>query len=49
MIREVKSAIVNARAGNQGTAAGAEGGAAADILVLGTNAQAAGYYGRFPG
>jgi hypothetical protein len=49
MIREVKSAIVNARAGNQGTAAGAEGGAAADILVLGSNAQAAGYYGRFPG
>lgn len=49
MIREVRSAIVNARAENQGTAAGAEGGAAADILVLGSNAQAAGYYGVFPG
>jgi hypothetical protein len=49
LITEVRSAIVNARAGNQSTAAGAEGGAAADILVLGTNAQAAGYHGLFPG
>ena len=49
MVKEVKRAIVTARAGNDGSAAGAEGGAAADIMTLGFKVMDTGYDGKFPG
>jgi hypothetical protein len=48
LITDVHRAIVNARAGNTSTAAGAEGGAAADIMSLSFDAEGAGYNGPFP-
>ena len=49
LIAQMKRAELNARTGNEGTAAGSLGSAAAIMMSVSMDVDATGYMGRFPG